>query len=167
MQFNWLAIIGASLIPMLLGFIYYHPAVMGKMWMDVNGFKEEDLKQGSNMAVIFISSFILSFLLAFSMQFIVIHQNHVGSILMNHPEFQDPTTELGKWFADFMSKYGREFRTFKHGALHGVITAIFTILPVMGTSALFERRGGKYIFVNILYWIICFAIMGGIISQWA
>ena len=166
MQFNFLIIFLTALVPMIIGFIYYHPSVMGKMWMDVNGFKEEDMKQG-NMAVIFIVSFILSFLLAFSIQFMVIHQYHIGSVLMNHPEFQDPSTELGKWFATFMSTYGREFRTFKHGAFHGVIAGIFTILPVIGTNALFERKGGKYIFINALYWIICFAIMGGILCQWA
>lgn len=166
MQFNFLVIFLASLVPMVIGFIYYHPSVMGKMWMAVNGFKEEDMKQG-NMSVIFIASFILSFLLAFSIQFIVIHQYHLGSILMNHPDFKKPSTELGKWFAEFMTTYGREFRTFKHGALHGVLTGIFTIMPVLGTNALFERKGAKYIFVNTLYWIICFAIMGGILCQWA
>ena len=62
MQFNFLVILLAALVPLILGFIYYHPAVMGKMWMVVNGFKEDDLKVG-NMFVIFITTFIFSFLL--------------------------------------------------------------------------------------------------------
>ena len=164
MQFNFLVIFLASLVPMIIGFIYYHPSVMGKMWMDVNGFKEEDMKQG-NMSVIFIASFILSFLLAFSIQFIVIHQYHLGSILMNHPEFQNPSTDLGKWFAEFMTTYGREFRTFKHGALHGFMTGLFMIFPTIGTTALYERRSFKYVMITSGFWIVCFTIMGGIICM--
>ena len=34
----------AALIPMIVGFVYYHPKVMGGMWMDANGFKLETMK---------------------------------------------------------------------------------------------------------------------------
>jgi len=30
---TWYGTLAAALVPMLLGFIYYHPKVMGKMWM--------------------------------------------------------------------------------------------------------------------------------------
>lgn len=167
MHINWFAILAATIVPLIVGFIYYHPAVMGKKWMEANGFSAEDLKKGANLVLIFMITAMLSFFLAFSMQYMVIHQNHVGSILLNHPDFQNPATELGKWFADFMNTYGKEFRTFKHGAFHGILSTIFTILPVIAINALYERRGGKYIFIHFLYWMICFALMGGIICQWA
>jgi hypothetical protein len=32
-----------------------------------------------------------------------------------------------------------EFRTFKHGALHGFLSGLFLALPIIGTNALFER----------------------------
>jgi hypothetical protein len=37
----------------------------------------------------------------------------------------------------------------------------------MGTNALFERRSWKYIFMNVGYWALSAAIMGGIISAFA
>ena len=36
-QPNLLAIVIAALIPMFMGFIYYHPKVFGKVWMDSLG----------------------------------------------------------------------------------------------------------------------------------
>jgi hypothetical protein len=57
------------------------------------------------------------------------------------------------------------FRTFKHGMLHGIITSIFLVLPIIGINALFERRGAKYIFIHVGFWAICFALMGGILCQ--
>ena len=49
---NILAIVLAALIPMIMGFIYYHPKVFGRAWMQSLGLTEEDLKKG-NMAVVF------------------------------------------------------------------------------------------------------------------
>jgi len=66
----------------------------------------------------------------------------------------------------FMDDYGEAFRTFKHGALHGVLAGIFIALPLIGTNALFERKGAKYIFINSGYWIVTFGIMGAIICGW-
>jgi hypothetical protein len=79
----------------------------------------------------------------------------------------DPINSEGaKYFKDFMSKHGSNFRTFKHGMFHGIMAGLFFVLPVMGTNALFERKGFKYIAVNCGYWILCLGIMGGIICQW-
>ena len=57
-QPNLLAIVIAALIPMFMGFIYYHPKVFGKVWMDSLGLKEEDLKKG-NMGVIMGVSLVM------------------------------------------------------------------------------------------------------------
>jgi len=62
---NWLAIIVGAIIPMVLGFIWYHPKLFGRMWMDSLGFNEEDLK-GGNMAMIFGLSFLLAAVLAYT-----------------------------------------------------------------------------------------------------
>jgi hypothetical protein len=100
------------------------------------------------------------------MQFMVIHQFHLGSILMNDPSIFDPNSELSKWLAEFMAKHGNNFRTFKHGALHGTITGFLFAMPIIGINALFERRGFKYIAINGGYWIVSLALMGGVICQW-
>jgi hypothetical protein len=100
MTINWLAILVSALVPMLLGFIWYHPKVMGKVWMDACGFKEEDMKSTSNMGLIFGISFLMSLLLAFAMNTISYHQTFVANSLMNQPGFGDPNSEVGKYLVD-------------------------------------------------------------------
>ncbi len=164
MNVNFLAILVAALVPLIMGFIWYNPKVFGKAWQQAAGVTDEKMK-GANMAVIFGVSFILSFLLAFSIQFMVIHQFHFGSMLYK-TSFKDPNTELGGMYKTIMDRFGSSYRTFKHGALHGTISGFFMATPILATNALFERKGFKYIAINCGYWIICMAIMGGIVSAW-
>ncbi len=166
MSVNFLIILLAALVPMILGFIWYNPKVLGTAWMNAAGVNEDKMK-GANMALIFGLSFFFSFLLAMSLQFIVIHQWSFYSILANEPGIRDPSSEMGKMAADFMGHYGNNFRTFKHGAFHGTITGIMLALPILATNAMFERKGFKYIAINGGYWIICLALMGGVICAFS
>ena len=43
---------------------------------------------------------------------------------------------------------------------------LFLALPILGTNALFERKGFKYIAVNAGYWILTIALMGGLLCAW-
>jgi len=81
-------------------------------------------------------------MIAMALMPIVIHQFGVMSTLAGEPGFSDPNSEAGKFFSDMMAKYGTRFRTFKHGAFHGTLTAIFFALPLIGINALFERKSG-------------------------
>lgn len=166
MHINFMIILVAALVPMVLGFIWYNPKVLGTVWMNAAGITEDKMK-GANMALIFGLSFFLSFLLAFSMQFMVIHQYSMYSILANEPGITDPASEVSLMIQDFMAKYGTNFRTFKHGALHGTLAGFMIALPILGTNAMFERKGFKYIAVNCGYWIVCLALMGGIICAFS
>lgn len=166
MHINFMIILVAALVPMILGFIWYNPKVFGTVWMNAAGITEDKMK-GANMALIFGLSFFLSFLLAMSVQFMVIHQYSMYSILANEPGINDPASEVSLMIQDFMAKYGTNFRTFKHGALHGTIAGFTIALPILGTNAMFERKGFKYIAVNCGYWIVCLALMGGIICAFS
>ena len=139
---------------------------MGNVWMRECGLDEEKIK-GANMAVIFGLSFIFALMLAFVMQMLTVHQLHVGSLLANHSEeLKDPASSVSVLLKNIMDNYGNEFRTFKHGAFHGFLSALFIVLPVMATNAMFERKSWKYIWINWGYWAISFMIMGGIVSVW-
>jgi hypothetical protein len=162
---NWMAILVASLVPLVIGAVWYNPKVLGTAWMKSAGLTEKDL-EGANMLMIFGLTFVFSFFAAMSLNFVVIHQASFYAILVNEPGFGDPNSDIGKYIAEFMTNYGDNFRTFKHGALHGGITGVFLALPVLGTNALFERKGFRYILLNSLYWVISFMIMGGIICAW-
>jgi len=163
---NFLAIGGAALIPMLIGFIYYHPKVLGNAWMKATGLDEEKLK-GGNMAVIFGVSLLFSFMMALIIQVIVIHQTHLGSLLAVQPDFKDAGSVSSELYNKMMELYGQQFRTFKHGVFHGVIFSVLFVLPLLGTNGMFERRGFKYIWINFGYWLITISLMGGVLCQWA
>lgn len=164
MEINFLILALAALVPLVMGFIWYGPMLFQNAWMKQMGFTEESMK-GGNMAVIFISCYIFSFLAAFFLQFIVIHQTGVFSSIL-----ESGATELQgdalTYYQDFMAKYGDNYRTFKHGVLHGVLAGVLFVLPVLATQAMFEKKTVKYVAINAGYWIVTFALMGGIICQW-
>jgi hypothetical protein len=106
---------------------------------------------------------VLSLLIAMGLMPLVIHQFGIYSVLQGEPSIQDPASPLSQYVQEFMDKYGRNFRTFKHGAFHGVLTAIFLALPVIGILALFERKSFKYVAIHTGYWILTLGLMGGVI----
>ena len=156
---NPVAMLVAAISAMVVGFIWYNPKTFGNAWMQASGMTEEKIK-GGNMAKIFIMAFIFAFLLASALPALVIHQMGAFSLVGG-----DPSTALPSYEA-FLNDYGDAFRTFKHGALHGVLTGVFIALPILGTNALFERKSAKYIFINAGYWIVTLGIMGAIICGW-
>ncbi len=165
METNYSIVLSTAIIPMLIGFVWYHPALLGKAWMQSAGISEEQLKAG-NMAVIFGFCILFSLMLCTMLPLLVIHQSGMMSMMVDAPGMNtDPITNPD--YKMMMEKYGHNFRSFKHGVLHGVISALFFALPVLGIQALFERKGAKYIFIHLGYWVITLALMGGIVCGFA
>ncbi len=166
MHINFLALIVSAVITLPIGFAWYHPKVFGTAWMKSIGATEESMKKGPNMGLIFILSVVFAFLVSFSMNSIVIHQNAIYSVLGDHKEVWMPGAKLELSLNGQLQDYEHSFRTFKHGALHGFLAGLFFVTPIIGTNALFERKGFKYIAINGGYWIVSLMIMGGIICAW-
>lgn len=164
---NFLITALAALIPLVMGFIWYNKSVMGKAWIKSTGLTEEQLK-GANMPLVFILTYVFSFFIAMSLNTLTIHQFGLFSTIQNMPGVMtdDPNAIDSIWLHDAMNKYGQNFRTFKHGVLHGVIASIMIVLPILGINALFERKSAKYVMIHLFYWIICMGLMGGVICQW-
>lgn len=139
---NWLAIIVASVIPLITGFLWYNPKTFGITWMREAGMTEEKAKQ-MNIPKTYGITVILSFVIAL---FLWVWTTTGGA----------PSEPHGT----------AEFMTFKHGAFHGALLAIIVGLPIMGINALFEQKSFKYIAINIGFWILTLAIMGGIVNAW-
>jgi hypothetical protein len=140
MSINWVSMVIATLIPMVMGFVWYHKAVFGKAWMDSIGMTEEKAKN-ANMPVVFGVSLVMAFLLAF-------------------------------FFVNFNNGPGQEgeYDSFKHGAFHGVFITIVVVMPVMVTNALFEQKSWKNILINLGYWAVTLALVGGVVdamNHWA
>ncbi len=163
---NFLAILVAALVTLPIGFVWYHKSVFGNAWMKAIGKTEAEL-QPKNLIVQLLVSILLACFIALSLNSMVIHQFSYQSMVMATPEaFTDPNSEAGKMFTATMTKYANEFRTFKHGALHGFITGLLFILPIYAVSYMYERRSFKLIMLNAGYWIVSLTIMGGIICAW-
>lgn len=165
MDLNFPIVFASALIPLLVGFVYYHPKVFGTAWMKAAGLSPDGPKP--NMILVFGLTYLFSVMLGVALISIVIHQMGIFSTLQGNPDLADPNSPLSLMLKDFMAKYGNNFRTFKHGALHGTIAAVFFALPVFGINSLFERKGWKYFLINLGYWVIALALMGGVICQFA
>lgn len=143
-EMNWLAIIVAALIPMIMGAIYYGP-LFGKTWLSSLGYTKEDF-EGRNEPLIYGLALLMAFLVSWSLKILIelVHKdvNSSGELIFG------------------------SFHTFGHGALHGALMAATLVVPVLISLSLFQKNTAKNILLNAGYWIICFAIMGGIVDAW-
>jgi len=133
-EISWLSLVIASLIPSIIGMIYYHPKSFGTIWMKSIGLTEEDSKK-QNKVVLFIVSLIMSFILSIA--------------LLN---FNNSPGQEG------------EFDTFGHGAFHGLVVSLFITMPVMVIGGIYELKNFKNIAINLVYWIITLTLIGGVVD---
>lgn len=155
----------AALAAVAIGFVWYNPKVFGNAWMKSIGKTKEEMMEGSmNMGLMIGLTFFFSFLAAMFLHPITIHQFGFSSMLFGLEGSENGKIEV--LLNGVAVDYAHRFRTFKHGALHGTIAGIFIALPIIGMSALYEKRGAKYIFIAAGYWIVSLAIMGGIVCGW-
>jgi Protein of unknown function (DUF1761) len=166
MHINFLMVALTSVIPLIVGFVWYHKSVMGTVWMRETGIDPEAANP-QKMAVVFGGSLLLSFLLAISLMPVTLHFMGLYSMLADQPALKEPNSDLAKTVNSLMTQYGSNFRTFKHGAFHGVLMSIFMVLPTIGINAIFERKSFKYVFVHLGYWAITMGLMAGFICAFA
>lgn len=157
MHLNYWLLLATGLIPSAVGFLWYNPFVMGKKWMATVGISDESMV-GANMPLIFLLSYLFGCMISLGLHTMVIHQMAFTSILQG-----DESADTLQVMNTFLQKYGTRFRSFKHGAFHGILTAIFIVLPIIGVNAIWVRKSAKYIFIHVGYWAICMALIGGVI----
>jgi Protein of unknown function (DUF1761) len=162
LSFNWYVILSTSIIPLVVGAVYYHHAVLGK----VAARYSPSIGQRHSTKV-YVFCLLLGVLLSGFMIPVVFHANHIFSIVAQPGG--GPPTEGTPAYQDamaFLEKYGNNFRSFKHGMLHGIIAAVFGIWPVLASTAFLEKKKWPYTAVHLGYWVIVFALMGGIINAY-
>lgn len=79
---SYLAIIIAGLIPMILGFVWYHPKLFGGAWMKSLGFTEATMKEG-NMGMTMGLATLISMIIAWRMNGYASHTQPGMSQLMH------------------------------------------------------------------------------------
>lgn len=143
-EINVLAIIVAALVPSIMGAIYYGP-LFEKQWLDSLGKTKEEMVP-SNMAVTYGLALVMALIASLNIKMLIelVHKES-GSA------------------AEFVSG---STHTFGHGAFHGFLLCIVLVVPVIVSMSLFQKRSGKNILLNVVFWLICFSIMGGILDVW-
>lgn len=126
----------AALVPMILGMVWFHPKVFGNAWMKGANLKPED-GQATNMPLLMGVGFIMALI--------------ISSFLKSYAIFHEGTP------AD---------ATFAHGAFHGVLLGAMLGIPTLVSATIWERKSLTYYLIQIAYWLVTFALMGGIMFAW-
>jgi len=139
-------------------------------WKTAAGLTDEEL-EGGNMGKIMGLSLLYSILIAAFVPLFTIHITALsglfgtsqadqwmvaGSDLMNSLDALDAQTGL---YTNHMH--------FGHGAIHGLMFALFFVGPILFINGLFERKSWKYMLIHAGYWAICLTLMGGVWAQFA
>lgn len=143
-EFNILPIIVAALIPSILGAIYYG-ALFEKPWLSSLGKTKEEMVPNNapiTYGLALVTAFIMSFFINMLIELLHKDVNDAGELI-------------------FASHH-----TFGHGAFHGCFLAIGLVVPVIISLGLFQKNSAKNMLLNCIFWIVSFAIMGGITDAW-
>jgi len=126
---DWLAILVAGIVNMVLGMIWYSPMLFGKSWMELMGKKGEEMKpQPGPLAGMFILALVMAYIMTYFVAYAGANTFVLG-------------LEVGAWAA-----------------------LGFTVLS--GASANFASgTSWKLWAINSGYWLISFALMGGVIAS--
>ena len=168
MSHNLLVLALSALIPLVVGSLWYSPFLFAKSWQEATGVTPEKAKN-SGMAVSMAVLYVCSFFISIAVMVSVIHQFGFNSMLQDaagKAGMADANSALHGMVTTIWHGYGHAFRTYRHGALHGAILAVFFALPLIASSAVFEQRGAKYIFITWGFWAINLILMGAVLCHW-
>lgn len=150
--------------PIILGAIYYNPKVLGRAWLQTAGLTEENVK-GVNMVKTLLLSYLFGLFLSYIIFLFAVHQSSIYQLFLGEEDLMKTGSEMNNFVMSFMDQYGDRHRTFGHGVIHGIELCVLTGFPLIGISALHEGRSMKYVWIHLIFWIICGALIGGVICQ--
>lgn len=140
-QINWLAVVVSVVVSnLVLGFLWYSPALFAKPWMKAVGITPESMNSGG-AKIMQVLGPILSVVLAF----VTVITLAVAQNLVAHAGFG-------------------------YGFVQGLLTSLgfgvaFTLVPIVVTF-LFESRKPALYFIDIGYHLVGMSISGIILALW-
>lgn len=72
---NLWAVLIAAITKVIMGSFWYSPLILGKSWMQENGFTEEDFKKGHPLWLMALLSFFFAFVAALGMSIFITPQS--------------------------------------------------------------------------------------------
>ena len=136
---NYWAVLGATVVSVVLGALWYGP-LFGKKWIALSGLTQESLdaqkKKGMAKSYFFmiVGSFVMSYVLAHALI------------------FASTFTQTSGVFA---------------GAMVGFWNWLGFIAPVTMATVLWEGKSWKLWFLNNAYYLISLKLMGILLAVWA
>lgn len=160
--FNFWLLPIVAFVPLIVGSFWYHPTILGNEWMKAAGITLEQTRAGNKFKT-FGLAYLFSLLAAYILTFATVHQTSIVQLFFMDPAINNPTSEFSTFTAEYMKAYGERHRTFGHGVIHGIEIGLFLGLAMIGIPSLFEKRSFKYISIHVGFWVICCALMGGLL----
>jgi hypothetical protein len=135
-QPNVIAIIVAAFIPMIVGMLWYSPALFARQWMALIGKTEEELKKqtpGKAYALTFIASIVMAYVMA---HFVAYSSAFTGS------------TGIAA------------------GLQTGFWSWLGFVVTTNSASVLFEFKPRGLYFINMGYQFVSMLLMGALLGLW-
>jgi len=161
-QLNFYFFFITAAFPILLGAIYYNPKVLGNAWINAAGINKDDMLD-RNMIKIILLSYLFGLLLSYVLFLFCTHQSGMVQLFLHELVSKESDPEITKLFTNFMNEYGDRHRTFGHGVIHGAELMLIMSFALIGISCLNERRSLKYMWIHLGFWVICGALMSGVL----
>lgn len=158
-QANWLIIPIAALLPLMIGFLWYHPNVFGTRLAQIH---DEPLAKNRSLGKT-ILIYLFSILLAYVLTLMSVHQSAIFQLFFMDPELANANSEYHTFINDFMETYGNRHRSFGHGMVHGAEAGLFFGLAFLGITTLMQNKPLKHIWIHLGFWVTCCSLMAGVV----
>ena len=134
---NWLAILVAAVVTMILGFLWYSPLLFAKAWTREMGYDLNDKAKMDEMrksvGPAYAGSFVASLISAFTLALIL---------------------------------HGMRAESLHFGIMASFHIWLGFVATVQFTGALFAKQSMKLFAINTGYQLVCFLAMGAILVLW-
>lgn len=135
-EVNFLALILAVIVSMVIGFAYYMNPIIARPWMKLMGYGKDDVKPtGSEMAKLYVTSAVLAFITAFIL-------SHVMTMSIAYFDYSPVATGIITAFWMWLG----------------------FIMPVQATDVLFSKKPIKLFVINTIYQLLALLGMGVVIG---
>jgi len=156
---NWLILPIAALLPLVLGFIWYHPSVLGTKLATITGDPIVKNRPLGKLALIYFLSLILAYILTL----MSVHQTAIFQLFFMDPELANADSSHNVFINEFMETYGDRHRSFGHGVVHGAEAGLMFGLALLGITTLMQNKPFKLIWIHLVFWVVCCGLMGGLL----